>query len=113
MSVTEYNDGKRVVIDEYSLKEFVDTIQEYVLKGYVIGSANEDYPQGFSGHFSVGMEFVRAPAPAIMIGAPFEDVASAVVDVVKEGENVVQPEETLVEKSTKPATTTRGRKPSR
>lgn len=82
MSVTEFNDGKVVVIDEYSLNDYVLRIQEYVQKGYVVGPDNNHYPTGFSGWFRVGM------------------VKEQVVPVVTQEEEIVneiQPVETTVE----------------
>lgn len=42
-------DDGTVRIDEYSLVEFLCTIQEMVIRGYRISVQNDHYPQGFSG----------------------------------------------------------------
>lgn len=63
MSVEKRADGS-IWIQEYSLKDFVMQIQEQVQAGYEVSLTNESYPQGFSGHFTVGMTEVEvAPKP--------------------------------------------------
>lgn len=42
-------------VQEFSLNEFVHSIQKMVLGGFVISPSNEHYPQGFSGNFHCGM----------------------------------------------------------
>ena len=42
-------------VQEFSLNEFVHSIQKMVLGGFVISPLNEHYPQGFSGNFHCGM----------------------------------------------------------
>lgn len=54
MSTEERHDGS-LWVEEYSLYDLVLTIQKHVQAGYVVSSANDDYPQGYSGRFTVGM----------------------------------------------------------
>ena len=54
MSLTLRED-KTILIEEYSLADFVLAIQKTVQAGYEISLENTNYPQGFSGHFTVGM----------------------------------------------------------
>ena len=42
-------------VQEFSLNDFVHSIQKMVLGGFVISPLNEHYPQGFSGNFHCGM----------------------------------------------------------
>lgn len=61
MSTETRPDGS-LWVQEYSLKDFTLTIQKHVQEGYEISLANDDYPQGFSGHFTVGMVKVSTDA---------------------------------------------------
>ena len=54
MSMTLRED-KSIWIEEYSLKDFVLSIQKTVQAGYEVSLENHNFPQGFSGHFTVGM----------------------------------------------------------
>lgn len=66
MSTTERADGS-LHIEEYSLADFTVAIQTAVQNGYVISLENTNYPQGFSGHFTVGMvkaELAKETVPA-------------------------------------------------
>lgn len=54
MSMTLRED-KTILIEEYTLKDFVLSIQKAVQAGYEVSLENHNYPQGFSGHFTVGM----------------------------------------------------------
>lgn len=42
-------------VQEYSLNDFVHSIQKMVQGGFVISLKNEHYPQGYSGNFYCGM----------------------------------------------------------
>ena len=61
MSMTLRED-KSIWIEEYSLKDFVLSIQKTVQAGYEVSLENHNYPQGFSGHFTVGMVDAKADA---------------------------------------------------
>lgn len=67
MSATKREDGV-LWIEEYSLADFAIAIQNGAKEGYEVSLANKNYPQGFSGHFTVGMVIpepkVEAPAAA-------------------------------------------------
>lgn len=54
MSIDKRDDGT-VIIDEYSLVDFVKSIQTCVKEGYEVSLLNEHYPQGMSGWYRVGM----------------------------------------------------------
>jgi hypothetical protein len=54
MSTETRPDGS-LWVQEFSLKDFAVAIQTNVQEGFVISLANDNYPQGFSGHFTVGM----------------------------------------------------------
>ena len=59
MSMTLRED-KSIWIEEYSLKDFVLSIQKTVQAGYEVSLENHNFPQGFSGHFTVGMVDAKA-----------------------------------------------------
>lgn len=57
-------------IEEYSLKDLVLGVQKGVQEGYEVSLDNQNYPQGFSGHFTVGMvkpAAVKQQAPAAVL----------------------------------------------
>ena len=51
---TERHDGS-LWVEAYGLCDLVLAVQENVKAGYEVSLTNSDYPQGFSGHFTVGM----------------------------------------------------------
>lgn len=55
MAIEKREDGV-VIIDEYSLVDFVKSIQTCVQEGYELSSENDHYPQGMSGWYRVGLK---------------------------------------------------------
>jgi len=54
MAIDKRDNGV-AIIDEYSLADFVVSIQKCVKEGYEISLENDNYPQGMSGWYRVGM----------------------------------------------------------
>lgn len=68
---TERHDGS-LWVEAYSLCELVLAVQENVKAGYEVSLTNSDYPQGFSGHFTVGM--VKNEVLPVLVGGASEGV---------------------------------------
>lgn len=58
MAIEKREDGV-AIIDEYSLVDFVKSIQTLVQEGYEVSTENDHYPQGMSGWYRVGMKKVE------------------------------------------------------
>lgn len=54
MSVFDRGDGS-VLVEEYNLNDFLNTVVGLAQDGYVLGVSNKDYPQAYVGNFTVGM----------------------------------------------------------
>lgn len=54
MSVFERPNGS-VLVQEYDLNSFLQSVVKLAGDGYELGDTNEDYPQGYVGNYSVGM----------------------------------------------------------
>ena len=85
-------EDKSIWIEEYSLKDFVLSIQKTVQAGYEVSLENHSFPQGFSGHFTVGM-----------VDAKVDSVSSKQVETEQQ-EGVETPEQP-VKTATKRTTT--------
>ena len=81
MSMTLRED-KSIWIEEYSLKDFVLSIQKTVQAGYEVSLENHNFPQGFSGHFTVGM--VDAKAVVEVKQEPTKQAENTTEEVVKQ-----------------------------
>lgn len=62
MSVEQRPDGS-LWIEEYSLCELVLAVQKHAKEGFEVSLENHNYPQGFSGHFTVGMILSETDTP--------------------------------------------------
>lgn len=68
---TERHDGS-LWVEAYSLCDLVLAVQANVKSGYEVSLTNNDYPQGFSGHFTVGM--VKNEVLPVLVGGASEGV---------------------------------------
>ena len=80
MSMTLRED-KSIWIEEYSLKDFVLSIQKTVQAGYEVSLENHSFPQGFSGHFTVVM--VDAKSDVEVKQDPTKQAENTTEEVVK------------------------------
>lgn len=72
MGIEKREDGV-AIIDEYSLVDFVKSIQTCVQEGFEISLENEHYPQGMSGWYRVGMvkkAVAEQPVEAVEVDKP-------------------------------------------
>ena len=74
-------EDKSIWIEEYSLKDFVLSIQKTVQAGYEVSLENHNFPQGFSGHFTVGM--VDAKVDVEVKQEPTKQAENTTEEVVK------------------------------
>lgn len=101
MSIEQRHDGS-VWIQEFSIADFVKSIQECVLNGYELSFENDKYPQGFSSHYYCGMIPVAKKQSKEV--AKQEAKAEVVVDAVDTEEPVKQPKTQQAVKSSRTAT---------
>lgn len=86
-------------VQEYSLNDFVHSIQKMVQGGFVISLKNEHYPQGYSGNFYCGMVRPESIANETTLKAsttPITDQSNAPLakDETKARESVTNPVKT-------------------
>ena len=74
-------EDKSILIEEYSLVDFVLSIQKTVQAGYEISLENKNFPSGFSGHFTVGMVDAK-PSVETSTTTTLKDDSSPVTDTV-------------------------------
>lgn len=77
MSTEQRPDGS-LWVEEYSLCDLVLAVQKHAKEGFEVSLENHNYPQGFSGHFTVGM----TPAVAVQ-DTPSTDALDAPMPLVE------------------------------
>lgn len=98
MAIDKQDNGV-AIIDEYSLLDYITSIQKCVQEGYVISTENEHYPQGMSGWYRVGM--VKKDSDGVNVTSVEQEDKVTPIKVVDAAELLPKPKTTTASRSRK------------